>query len=35
VKVLERIKEELREESVVEQMPKMEGRNMVMILAPK
>ena len=35
VKVLERIREELKEESVVEQMPKMEGRNMVMILAPK
>ena len=34
-KVLDRIREELREESVVEQMPKMEGRNMVMILAPK
>ena len=35
MKVLERIKEELKEESVVEQNPKMEGRNMVMILAPK
>jgi translation initiation factor IF-3 len=34
-KVLDRIREELKEESVVEQMPKMEGRNMVMILAPK
>jgi translation initiation factor IF-3 len=34
-KVLERIREELNEEAVVEQMPKMEGRNMVMILAPK
>jgi translation initiation factor IF-3 len=35
MKVLERIREELKEESVVEQTPKMEGRNMVMILAPK
>lgn len=35
VKVLERIKEELKEEAVVEQSPKMEGRNLVMILAPK
>ncbi len=34
-KVLERIKEELKEEIVVEQQPKMEGRNMIMILAPK
>lgn len=34
-KVLERIREELREDCVVEQLPKMEGRNMVMILAPK
>ena len=35
MKVLERIREELKEDSVVEQSPKMEGRNMVMILAPK
>lgn len=34
-KVLERIREELKEDCVVEQLPKMEGRNMVMILAPK
>ncbi len=34
-KVLERILEELKDEVVVEQSPKMEGRNMVMILAPK
>ncbi len=34
-KVLERVKEELQDEAVVEQPPKMEGRNMVMILAPK
>jgi translation initiation factor IF-3 len=35
MKVLERIREELKEDAVVEQSPKMEGRNMVMILAPK
>jgi translation initiation factor IF-3 len=34
-KIMDRIREELREEVVVEQFPKMEGRNMVMILAPK
>jgi len=34
-KVLERIREELKEEIVVEQQPKMEGRNLIMILAPK
>ena len=34
-KVLDRIKEELKEDAVVEQAPKMEGRNMIMILAPK
>lgn len=34
-KVLDRIREELKDIAVVEQLPKMEGRNMVMILAPK
>jgi translation initiation factor IF-3 len=34
-KVLERIKEELKEEVVIEQQPKMEGRNLIMIMAPK
>lgn len=34
-KVLDRIREELKDEAVVEQFPKMEGRNMIMILAPK
>jgi translation initiation factor IF-3 len=34
-RVLERVREELKDEAVVEQPPKMEGRNMVMILAPK
>ncbi len=35
MKVLERIRDELKDEIVVEQQPKMEGRNMIMILAPK
>lgn len=35
MRILDRITEELNEEAVVEQPPKMEGRNMVMILAPK
>jgi len=35
MKVLERIREELKDEIVVEQQPKMEGRNLIMILAPK
>ncbi len=35
MKVLERIKEELKEEILIEQQPKMEGRNLIMILAPK
>jgi len=35
VKVLDRIKEELKEEIVIEQQPRMEGRNLIMILAPK
>ena len=34
-RVLDRIREEMKEEVVVEQSPKMEGRNLVMILAPK
>jgi len=34
-KVLDRIREELKDDSVVEQSARMEGRNMVMILAPK
>ena len=35
VQMLERIKEDLVEYGVVEQMPKLEGRQMVMILSPK
>lgn len=34
-RVLQRILEELKDEVVVEMPPKMEGRNLVMILAPK
>jgi len=34
-KVLDRIKDELKEQIVIEQQPKMEGRNLIMILAPK
>ncbi len=34
-KVLDRVREELKEDALVEQSPKMEGRNMVMILAPR
>lgn len=34
-RLLERIKEELVEEGQVEQFPKMEGRQMVMMVAPK
>lgn len=33
--MLERIKEDLSEYGVIEQMPKLEGRQMVMVLAPK
>lgn len=35
MKVLERIQEDLKDEVVVEQAPKMEGRNLVMVVAPK
>ena len=34
-KMLERIKADLEEHGMVEQFPKMEGRQMVMVLAPK
>ncbi len=34
-KLLDRIREELKDEVVIEQQPKMEGRNLVMIMAPK
>jgi translation initiation factor IF-3 len=34
-RMLERISEELKEDALVEQSPKLEGRNLVMVLAPK
>lgn len=34
-KILDRIREDLKDDAVVEQAPKMEGRNMVMILSPR
>lgn len=33
--ILDRIRQELEEEAVVEQAPREEGRNLVMVLAPK
>jgi len=35
MRLIERIKADLEEHGVVEQFPKMEGRQMVMVLAPK
>ena len=35
VKVLERIRGDMEADTKVEQMPKMENRQMVMVLAPK
>jgi translation initiation factor IF-3 len=35
IKLLERVKADLVEHGVVEQFPKMEGRQMVMVLSPK
>ena len=35
VAVLERVRDEMAEEVVVEQWPKMEGRQMVMLISPK
>ena len=35
LKVLDRVKDELDELAKVEQMPKMEGRQMVMVIAPR
>ena len=34
-RLLERVRDDLLELAVVEQMPKMEGRQMVMVLSPK
>jgi translation initiation factor IF-3 len=33
--LLERVRNDLEELGVVEQMPQMEGRQMIMVLAPK
>jgi translation initiation factor IF-3 len=35
LKVLERVRDELEERAKVEQMPRLEGRQMIMVLAPK
>jgi translation initiation factor IF-3 len=35
MRLIERIKDDLEEHGIVEQFPKMEGRQMVMVLAPK
>ena len=35
MKVLDRVREDLTEEAKVEQFPKMEGRQMTMVMAPK
>ncbi len=35
MRLIERIKADLEEHGVVEQFPKMEGRQMVMVLGPK
>ena len=35
IRLIERVKNDLQEHSIVEQYPKMEGRQMVMVLSPK
>ncbi|WP_074929494.1 translation initiation factor IF-3 [Nitrosomonas eutropha] len=35
IRLLERVREELEEHAVVEQFPRLEGRQMVMVLAPR
>lgn len=35
MKLLERIKADIVESAIIEQFPKMEGRQMVMVIAPK
>ena len=35
IRLMERVKNDLQEHSIVEQFPKMEGRQMVMVLSPK
>ena len=34
-KLLDKLAEDLKENAIIEQMPRLEGKNMVMILAPK
>ena len=34
IRLLERVKADLQEHGVVEQFPKMEGRQLIMVLAP-
>ena len=35
MRLLERVRDDLQEHGQVEQMPKLEGRHMIMVLAPK
>jgi translation initiation factor IF-3 len=35
MRMLERIRDELADVAIVENMPKLEGRQMIMVLAPK
>ena len=35
MRVLERVRDDMQEEAQVESMPKLEGRQMVMVLAPR
>jgi translation initiation factor IF-3 len=35
MRMLERIRDELADVALVEQFPKLEGRQMIMVLAPK
>jgi translation initiation factor IF-3 len=35
MKLLERVRADLEEQALVEQMPRLEGRQMVMMLGPK
>ena len=35
MRLLEKIRDELADVSIVEHMPKLEGRQMIMVLAPK
>jgi translation initiation factor IF-3 len=34
-KLMERVKDELANEGIIDQEPRLEGRNMVMIVSPK